>query len=462
MTQPPSGARDPKQGEPRSELASRALFEDRLSQALASAQRHAWKPSLLWVQVDHLAAVNEGLGHAVGDELLRCVGQRLCRLVRASDAVTDLGGGELAVLLTATGADIDAARVAEKMIDAFADPVRLLDEHDFFTTLSIGIALFPADGRRPEDVVASARTAVRRAHEQGGNSYQFYTREMNLAALERLSFEQKLRGAAGRGELLLEYQPQVDVVRGRVVGLEALVRWRHPELGLLPPGRFLSIAEESHQMIGIGEWVLRDALRQFRQWRTVLPAGVRLAVNVSPRQFHQPALAERIRAMLGEADVSPERLEIEITESCLMRNLELAMATLHALRDLGVRIAIDDFGTGYSSLSYLKNLPIDTLKIDQSFVRGMPRDPGDSTIVSTVISMARGLNLTTVGEGVETHEQMRTLAAAGCTRMQGALFGMPQSPQAVAEIVREGHFDWGVGSDLPRLAPDPEAETTRH
>ncbi len=425
-------------------LANRLLFHDQLSRALAVARRSRHKVAVLYIDLDGFKNINDTLGHAVGDGLLRGIARQITSCLRESDSAARLGGDEFAVLLPNIQAERDAERVAEKLLAALNRPIPLRNR-SLATTASIGIALFPKDGSEPDDLLRKADTAMYATKERGRNAYSLFTQHMNASVLRRASLETGLREAAEKGELLLCYQPQFDVRRERIVGAEALLRWQHPQLGALAPGEFMAVAEESGAIFALGEWVLREACLQASRWRTEDHRELLISVNVSPQQFRDAALAELVRDTLEDTGLPAGRLELEITEGCLLEDVEATVRTLQEFKRLGVRIAIDDFGTGYSALSYLKRLPIDTLKIDQSFVRSLATDPADVTITKTIVRLSQGLRLTTIAEGVETMEQLLMLASFGCHRMQGFLFGRPAPPEIFRRWLTSPPFRWIKG-----------------
>jgi diguanylate cyclase (GGDEF)-like protein len=396
---------------------------------------------VIFLDLDNFKTVNDTLGHAVGDGLLRAVGGHLQEALRGIDTAARFGGDEFAVLLTNLTGPQEAADVACRILDGLGRPMRL-KSHSMVITASMGIATFPRDGADPEELVEKADTAMYHAKERGRNRYKFFTTEMRTSVMRRAAMLSRLRSAAEDGSLVLHYQPQFDLRRGCVVGAEALLRWKHPKLGLLSPDKFLPLAEETGFIVQIGEWVLREACRQNASWQQMGYSGFRLAVNVSPHQFREPDFSDVVRSALRESGLRPELLELEITESTLVQDAEQTISTMHTLKKQGVHLSIDDFGTGYSALSYLKHLPIDVLKIDQSFVAGVTTDPADATIIESILHMAQGLNLATVAEGVETREQMLLLGSYGCKRLQGFLFGPPCPPEELTRQLENPDFRW--------------------
>jgi diguanylate cyclase (GGDEF)-like protein/PAS domain S-box-containing protein len=406
-------------------LPNRMLFNDRLTQALAHARRKG-SPGLavLFLDLDRFKAINETLGHGAGDEILRIVAQRLAGSVREEDTVARLGGDEFLFLLPGIDDVQDAARVAQKILGLFNAPFHLLG-HELHVTTSIGISMFPLDGHDIETLIRNADTALYRAKEQGGNRYQLYAPAMNAVAFKRLVLENNLRRAIDRNELTLFYQPMVSLQSGEPVGVEALLRWQHPDLGLVSPGEFIPLAEETGLIVPLTRWVLRTACAQMKEWQR---AGIRLqtvSTNVSAYQFNDSDLPLTIAEALRSADLEARHLCVELTESVMMENAEETIRTIQEIKKLGLKISMDDFGTGYSSLSYLRRLPIDTLKIDKSFVRQMPHDGQDAAIAMLIIGMARNLQLSVVAEGVETEEQMEFLRVRDCDMAQGYLISRP-------------------------------------
>jgi predicted signal transduction protein with EAL and GGDEF domain len=392
-------------------LANRSLFHDRLSQAVSAARRGRQRLAVLFMDLDGFKTINDTLGHAVGDGLLRGIARRLGSCLRETDTAARLG---------------------------------------------IGIATFPRDASDLEELLKKSDTAMYHAKEQGGNRFEFYTRDMNAVIQRRVALEDRLRNALEEQQFLVHYQPQFDLTRGRIFGAEALLRWQHPELGLVSPSHFLPIAEETGLIVSIGDWILRVACEQNARWNRSGHRGLRVSVNVSSQQFLEAGFADVVRRALEESGLPPVSLELEITESSLLRDVEITVNTLRHLKDLGVRLSIDDFGTGYSALAYLKRLPIDVLKIDQSFVQTLTTDPADATITEAIIQLATGLNLTTIAEGVETLEQLLLLGSYGCSRMQGFLFGKPVPAETFEQWLHDPPFQWVQGGDEEQ-AKDLEA-----
>jgi diguanylate cyclase (GGDEF)-like protein/PAS domain S-box-containing protein len=405
-------------------LPNRLLFRDRVTIALAHAKRQRTPVAVMFLDLDRFKFVNDTLGHSLGDELLRAVAARLRAVLREGDTIARMGGDEFTVLLADLKQVEDAAKIAQKLIDTIAYPFRV-EGHELYVTTSVGIALHPDDGDTAESLLKNADAAMYRAKDAGRNSYQLCTKAMNSRAAERLSIENTLRRAIDREELVLHFQPLVRLDTRQISGMEALLRWNRPGHGIVPPATFIGIAEETRMIIPIGEWVLRQACKQAREWQKGAHPGLRISVNLSPRQFQQSDLCDVVSAALNESGLDPRSLELEITESTAMLNTERTIATLLELRDLGVRIAIDDFGTGHSALSYLRRYPIDRVKIDREFVQEIETSRSNRAIVSAIVAMAHGLDLFVTAEGVETEAQVNFLREQKCEEVQGFLFGRP-------------------------------------
>jgi diguanylate cyclase (GGDEF)-like protein/PAS domain S-box-containing protein len=418
------------------DLPNQVLFKDRLKQAIAYSRRSDQTHAVLLLNLDRFKTVNDSLGYTAGDRLLQSVAQRLTGCVRESDTVARFGSDEFAILLTQIARPQDAANAA-RAIKEVLDQAFIFDEQEVFISTSIGISLYPHDDRDTAGLLKSAGAALQRAKVEGGNNYQFYTAGGTTRALKQLVLESNLRGALDRSEFVVHYQPQVTIPDFHLVGMEALVRWRHPSLGLLYPSEFVPLAEDSGLILALGEWVMRDACLQNKAWQDAGLAPMRLSVNFSARQFQQPSFISSVAEILKETNLDPRWLEFEITESSIMKEPEQAIEKLHELKLMGIRVAIDDFGTGYSSLNYLKRFPIDTLKIDKTFVADVCKDPHDTAIVRAIITLGHALDLTVIAEGVETQEQLRYLSSLGCDVVQGFLFSKSLPAPVFEELLLE-------------------------
>jgi diguanylate cyclase (GGDEF)-like protein/PAS domain S-box-containing protein len=417
-------------------LPNRNLLQDRLGQTLAYARRHERELALLFIDLDYFKNINDSLGHNAGDQLLKLVAARLAGSVREGDTVSRQGGDEFVVILSDVAAAEDVTLVTQKILHVMSESFDV-DGRELYVTCSIGIALYPKDGKDGQTLLKNADAALYRAKDMGRNNAQFYAAEMNLKAMERLVLENGLRHALERNEFLLHYQPQVDLRSGEINGMEALVRWQHPELGLVSPVSFIPVAEESGLIVALGEWVLRTACAQNKAWQRAGLKPISVAVNLSARQFRQPNLVEVVAGILRETELDPAHLELELTESLVMQNVEATIATLGRFKAMGIKLSIDDFGTGYSSLSYLKRFPIHTLKVDQSFVRDIITNPDDAAIAKAIISMAHDLQLRVIAEGVETEAQKTFLQQCRCDDMQGFFFSKPVPAEAFEVLLRE-------------------------
>jgi diguanylate cyclase (GGDEF)-like protein/PAS domain S-box-containing protein len=425
------------------DLPNRMLLDDRLAQAIAAAGRHQHQLAVLFVDVDRFKHINDSLGHSIGDELLLSIAGRLVGCVRSSDTVSRQGGDEFVILLPSIAHAEDAALSANKILGALGTPHRV-KEHDLQITVSLGIAVFPDDGTDAETLVKSADIAMLNAKESGRNNYQFFKPDMNEHALERQSLESGLRHALEQGEFELYYQPKMDLETETITGAEALIRWRQPGQALVLPEKFIPIAEQCGYIVPIGRWVLREACRQTRRWLDAKLAPLPVAINISAVELRSKGFVPGVRAVLLETGLDPRYLEFELTETALMQDPTSTIAVLYSLKEMGVRLTLDDFGTGYSSLSYLKRFPIDALKIDKSFVRGLCTNTGDANIVSAVINMGKSFGLRVIAEGVETREQFLRLQAQQCTEGQGYYF---QAPVAAIEFTKL------LGSGLSTTVP---------
>ena len=406
------------------DLPNRFSLHERLEQAIGYCRRSGKQLALLLIDLDRFKLINDSFGHNTGDQLLIQVAKRLTAAVRDSDIVARLGGDEFVVVLPEIEAISDAAHVAGKIVAAVSLPY-LIDDHDQRTSPSIGISLYPDDAIEISDLIKSADVAMYHAKAFGRGNFQFFTEEMNIAAVRRMDIESDLRVALEHQQFVLQYQPQVDLDSRRLVGFEALVRWRHPAKGLIAPDEFIPIAEDTGLIVPLGEWILRQACRQLKAWHDQGAVGLRMSVNLSAVQFHDKDLLKLVKATLAETGLAPARLDLEVTESMAMRSPTDSIVTMQALRDIGVTLTIDDFGTGYSSLAYLKLFPIQALKIDRSFVKDIERDGNDAAICAATIALAHKLNLSVIAEGVETEAQLEFLNLAGCETIQGYLFSRP-------------------------------------
>jgi diguanylate cyclase (GGDEF)-like protein/PAS domain S-box-containing protein len=434
------------------DLPNRTLLHDRLSQALVQAHRAQTFVALMFLDLDRFKAVNDTLGHVVGDLLIRAVAERLLKCVRETDTVARFGGDEFTILLTNVAQAQDAALVARKILEALSHPFHL-GGPELFVTTSIGITIYPTDDESVDGLFKNADAAMYRAKEQGRNTYHFYTGELNTKSLDRLTLENDLRHALARNEFVAHYQPQIDLTTGRISGTEALLRWRHPSLGLVSPNRFIPIAEDTGLIGPIGEWILRAACTQSQAWQTAGLAPIRMSVNLSGRQLEDPRFIDTVGRVLRETGLRPDTLDLELTESVIMRNAQSTISTLQDLNRIGVRFSIDDFGTGYSSLSYLKRFPVHVLKIDPSFVRDVTTDPADAAIVQAIIALAHALHLKVIAEGVERPEQLAWLRANGCDEMQGHLFSRAVPADVCTQFLQSGRsLSFETLPDLSRPA----------
>jgi diguanylate cyclase (GGDEF)-like protein/PAS domain S-box-containing protein len=433
------------------DLPNRILLKDRLNQAIATARRNNTQVAVLFLDLDGFKHINDSLGHAVGDKLLQSVATRLVSCARRSDTVSRQGGDEFVVLLSEIKHPADAGIAARKIIAALSTP-HVVDQHELYVTASIGLSTYPDDGRDTESLIKTADTAMYQAKEKGRNNYQFFKKNMNIQAVSRQSIEAGLRRALERHEFVLHYQPRISLETVEITGVEALIRWMHPDLGLIPPLQFLPTAEECGLILPIGQWVLRETCRQVQEWIDAGLGVVPAAVNVSCLEFRSEGFLEGLRAILKDTCLDPCYLDLELTETVLMQHAESTVSVLSALKSIGVRLAVDDFGTGYSSLSYLKRFPIDSVKIDQSFLHDMTIDTDDAAIVSAVITMAHSLKKRVIAEGVEAEEQVTFLNAHGCDDAQGYYFSRPVVAEQFAKMLETGitsfvsHFSLGLPS----------------
>jgi diguanylate cyclase (GGDEF)-like protein len=417
-------------------LPNRGMFHERLNHALARARRHDTKLSICFIDLDRFKNINDTLGHEAGDRLLQEMGRRLGSCLRETDTVARQGGDEFIVLLEELSDPQQSAKIAAKILSVVATPV-LLNTREYQLTASIGISTYPDDGQDGAALLKNADSAMYRAKELGKNNFQFYSAQMNLHSLERLELEAQLRRAIERNEFLLHYQPKVDIRTGQVNGVEALLRWQHPDRGLVPPMQFIPLAEETGLIESIGRWVLQSACRQVRSWQKQGLPPLNVAVNLSARQFSDENLIQDIKAALTASGLNPTHLELEITESMVMREPEKAIQTLSELSAMGLRVAIDDFGTGYSSLSALKRFPVHNLKIDRSFIKDIPGDADNVAITQAIIALAHTLRMTVIAEGVETKEQSDFLSTSGCDDLQGFFFSKPLPEKELLAFLHE-------------------------
>jgi diguanylate cyclase (GGDEF)-like protein len=432
-------------------LPNRVLFGDRLGQAIAWSKRYKRMLSVMFLDIDYFKRINDTLGHNIGDLLLQSVAERLINCLRKTDSifrqesearqstVSRMGGDEFTVLITYMSNTRDLSQVAQRICDILSQ-LFIIGSHEIFITVSIGITVCPIDSDDVDTLLKNADTAMYNAKDKGRNNYQFYTESMNAGAIERFTMTNQIRKALTSNEFQLYYQPQLDAYSGKIIGVEALVRWMHPEMGLLLPGSFIPIAEETSLIVPIGEWILQTACAQNKIWQSFNLSPTRVAVNISSIQFMQKNFVKTVKRILTETGLDPSYLELELTESLLMQHAEATITTLAELKAVGLKLAIDDFGTGYSSLSYLKRFPINTLKIDKSFVKDIDKDPDSAAIVKAIIAMAHNLNLAVIAEGVETEQQLAFLQEYGCDQIQGYLFCRPLSPDALIQFLQEGRY----------------------
>ncbi|MBM3358230.1 MAG: EAL domain-containing protein [Betaproteobacteria bacterium] len=419
------------------QLPNRNLLQDRLHQAIVHGDRYRQTVAVAHFNLDNFSLINDTLGRAAGDRVLEEVAHRIIMCVRSLDTVACLGGDEFALVSFDHDSVDSVSAELQRVIDTLAQPY-VVDGREIYVTCSAGIVLYPQDGDTVEELLRNANVAMRRAKEQGKSTVQYYTPELNTRAGERFDLYNRLRNALERDEFLLHYQPQVDLKSGRVVGVEALIRWQNSEYGMVSPGRFIPLAEETGLIIPIGEWTLKAACAQNKQWQDAGLAPIRISVNLSARQFRERDLGETVARVLKETGLDARYLELELTESVIMHNPAEAIVTLQALRDTGVHLSIDDFGTGYSSLNYLKRFPVHRLKIDQSFVRDVTSDEDDAAIARAVITLGHALELKVIAEGVETKEQLEFLRASGCDEKQGYYFCKPLPAGDIGKLLGEG------------------------
>ena len=415
-------------------LPNRLMFNRCLDRALGRHRRAGTGMAVLFMDLDRFKVINDSLGHEIGDDLLRQVADRLRAQCRDGDTMARMGGDEFAVLMENHDSLTDVSACGRRLVDEMSAPY-ILRGKDCRVTVSIGISIFPADGNDSQALIKAADVAMYRAKETGRNNFLYYSPQMNVHTLERLELESDLRHALEQGELLLHYQPKVELATGRISGIEALLRWKHPIRGLVPPKEFIPLAEETGLIVPIGEWVLATACAQTKAWQDEGHANISVAVNLSARQFGDPMLLPKLTRIIRDSGLHPSMLELEITESMVMSHGESAVAVLESLKSIGVQIALDDFGTGYSSLAYLKRFPIDTVKIDRSFIQDIPADSDDKKITRAIIAMAHSMRLKVVAEGVETAEQLSFLRTQRCDAVQGYILYRPLAGEAVAEVL---------------------------
>jgi diguanylate cyclase (GGDEF)-like protein len=418
-------------------LPNRHLFLDRLQQSVAQARRAQEQLALLFLDLDGFKRINDTLGHSTGDILLQAVARRLRGGVREVDTIARLGGDEFTIILTGIKNAKDAVTVARKILKLMAKPFPV-NEHEFFITASIGISVYPNDGSDIEGLIRKADIAMYRAKGQGKNTYQIYNLSMDEKFFEHLTLESRLRRAVDNDELVVHYQPQIDLESGTICGVEALVRWQSTEFGLVPPDQFIYLAEETGMIVNIDDWVLQAACQQLKAWHREGFADLRVSVNLSARQFRKRGLVEGIERILRNVELPPEYLCLEITESNVMQNVDDTIRILNELKAMGVILSIDDFGTGYSSLNYLKRFPIDILKVDRSFVKGIPNDRDDTAISTAIVVLAQSMELVVVAEGVETLEQIDFLQSLNCNEMQGFYFSKPVTADSLTQLLKSG------------------------
>ena len=432
-------------------LPNRYLFNDRLKQAIAHAEREKQLMAILFLDIDNFKHTNDTIGHKAGDVLLQSVAERLTRCLRSADSVSRLSPGESETLVARLGGDEftmllsdisniqDPAKVAQRILSMVAEPF-IIGSHEVFITASLGIAVYPFDGKDLDTLLVNADVAMYQAKDQGRNNYQYYSESMNRFTFERFSIEHKLRRALDHNEFMLFYQPQIDIRTGKMIGVEALIRWLQPDLVLIKPNEFIPLAEETGLIIPIGEWVLRTACAQNKAWQKAGLNSIRMTVNVSGVQFKQQNFVEMVSQVLNDTGLAQECLQLELTESTIMKDSENTIRKLHALQAMGIQVAIDDFGTGYSSLNYLKRFPLSTLKIDYSFVRDLVSSSVDQSIVNAIVSLAHNFNLKVIAEGVETKKQLTFLHEARCGGVQGYLICPPVNAVSLRQFMMKESY----------------------
>ncbi|MEP6827548.1 MAG: EAL domain-containing protein, partial [Aestuariivirga sp.] len=417
-------------------LPNRTLLKDRLAQAITHAERYGHCVSVVFIDLDKFKDINDNLGHNAGDELLKTVANRMVNSVRSVDTVVRMGGDEFVIVLVDRTKNIDSTvEVLHRIRTAIAEPIHL-EGHDLNVTCSIGLANYPDDGADANSLLASADAAMYRAKETGRDNFQFYTPELNVSVHSKFALQEDLRHALAHSELVLDYQPQLDLRSGKMFAVEALLRWKHPTLGLIPPAKFIPMAEASGQIVPIGDWVLRTACKQNKAWQDAGLPPINICVNVSARQFNEKNWVNHIKAALHDSGLAPHHLELEITESLIMQDADQAVIKMQQIQQLGVQIAIDDFGTGYSSLSALKTFPVARLKIDKSFIDQIPNNERDNSVASAVITLGQKLNMRVIAEGVETDEQIKFLRENNCDEIQGYRYSKPVSAETIEQLLK--------------------------
>ena len=415
-------------------LPNRLLFSEHLSTALANAARKQNMVAILFLDLDRFKKINDTLGHVIGDLLLQAVSERLKVCLRSGDTIARWGGDEFTVLLPRISSVEEVTNICQRIIKALQIPFSI-KEHELYISTTIGVTLYPQDGSDSETLLRNADAALHRTKEQGRNNYRFYSPTINFHASVLLKIENHLHNALEHQELLLHYQPQINIKTRKILGLEALLRWQHPKLGLVPPDKFIPLAEETGLIVPIGEWVIETACNQSKQWQLAGLPPTRISVNISPRQFQQSDIVKTVSRILQKTELEPHLLALEITETTIMQNVELACQALKEFQKMGVKISMDDFGTGYSSLGYLKKFPFNSIKIDQSFVRAIKQQADDIAIISAVIALGHGLNLQVIAEGVETNQQLNLLQSLKCEDMQGYLFSPPLNTEEATVLL---------------------------
>lgn len=418
------------------DLPNRLLLTDRITQAISAAKRRGSKLAILFFDIDHFKRVNDTLGHEVGDQLLKVLSKKLQMCIRASDTLSRQGGDEFVVLLPELTDDAVPAEIAQKILFSVKDPISIAN-HELFITASIGIAVYPDDGDNVDVLTRHADAAMYHAKNSGRNNYQFFTKEMSARVAAQLTMENSLQKAISNNELLLFYQPKVSIKTGKIIGAEALIRWVHPQWGMMMPDRFIKIAEDSGLIRGIGHWVLREACTQNKKWQDSGLPEIPIAINVSVVELHHAHFTQEVTKVLLQTGLQPYHLELEVTESVAIQTEVTVINDLNKLKEMGVRLSVDDFGTGYSSLSYLKLLPVNTIKIDKSFIRDIQVDANDAAIVTAIIKMSQSLGLTVIAEGVETQAQLEFLQSHDCDEMQGYLFSRPLPADEFAALLAQ-------------------------